>query len=133
MVQIPISIGELLDKLSILQIKKNEISDESKLKIIEKEFILLKEISIKYLLDSNIENLYNDLISVNSKLWKIEDELRKLEIESKFDENFIKLARLVYYTNDERYELKNRINTELSSEINEIKDYVNYKQLNSIK
>jgi predicted nuclease with TOPRIM domain len=75
-----------------------------------------------------IENLYHDLVNTNSNLWEIEDRLRVLELESKFEGEFIDLARKVYITNDRRFELKNEINSITSSEIREVKEYVNYKR-----
>ena len=126
MVSIPVSVGEMIDKLSILQVKKNKIIDENKLEFINKEFELLYNLSSEYLNNLEIELIYSKLILVNTNLWDIEDKLRILEKEKKFDTEFIALARKVYFTNDERFRLKNEINLLTSSEIREIKDYVKY-------
>ena len=126
MISIPVSVGEMIDKLSILQVKKNKIIDENKLEFINKEFELLYNFSSEYLNNLEIELIYSKLILVNTNLWDIEDKLRILEKEKKFDTEFIALARKVYFTNDERFRLKNEINLLTSSEIREIKDYVKY-------
>jgi hypothetical protein len=127
MIQVPVSIGELIDKLSILQVKKNKISDETKLLLVDKEFKYLNELSSEFFKNDEIFNLYNSLINTNSKLWDIEDELRVIEVAKNFDNNFIDLARKVYFTNDERFSLKNKINEITKSEIKEVKDYVKYQ------
>ena len=126
MVTIPVSVGEMIDKLSILQVKKIKVNDEDKLEFINKEFELLYNFSSEYLNNLEIELIYNKLILVNTNLWDIEDKLRILEKEKKFDTEFIASARKVYFTNDERFRLKNEINLLTSSEIREIKDYVKY-------
>ena len=126
MVSIPVSIGELIDKLSILQVKKTKISDEVKLEFVNKEFQILYDLSSVYLKNIEIESLYNQLIEINSSLWDVEDRLRVIETEKKFEGEFISLARKVYFTNDERFRLKNEINLITSSEIREVKDYVKY-------
>ena len=111
MVSIPVSVGEMIDKLSILQVKKIKVSNEE---------------NSEYLNNLEIELIYAKLILVNTNLWDIEDKLRILEKEKKFDTEFIASARKVYFTNDERFRLKNEINLLTSSEIREIKDYVKY-------
>ena len=126
MVSIPVSVGEMIDKLSILQVKKIKVTDEDKLEFINKEFELLYNFSSEYLNNLEIELIYSKLILVNTNLWDIEDKLRILEKEKKFDTEFIASARKVYFTNDERFRLKNEINLLTSSEIREIKDYVKY-------
>ena len=126
MISIPVSVGEMIDKLSILQVKKIKVSNEEKLEFINKEFELLHNFSSEYLNNLEIEVIYNKLILVNTNLWDIEDKLRILEKEKKFDTEFIASARKVYFTNDERFRLKNEINLLTSSEIREIKDYVKY-------
>jgi hypothetical protein len=126
MIKIPVSIGEIIDKLSILQINKTKINNFEKLKLINKEFELLYEISSHYLGDDEILKLYHQLIEVNSKLWEVEDELRIIESTKNFDTVFIELARKVYRTNDDRFLLKNKINELTSSEIREVKNYVKY-------
>jgi len=123
---IPISVGELIDKLSILQVKKNKITNPEKLKIVELEFSFLENLSLSYLKDLKIKNYYSDLVSVNSELWEIEDMIRDLESQKKFDSDFIECARKVYITNDKRFQIKNEINNISRSEIREVKDYKNY-------
>lgn len=88
---------------------------------------MLYNISSHYLDDNEISKLYHQLVDVNSKLWEVEDELRVIESTKNFDSTFIELARKVYYTNDDRFSLKNRINELTSSEIREVKDYKEYK------
>jgi len=126
MTYIPVSVGELIDKLSILQVKKNKISNEEKLILVNKEFELLYNLSSVYLDSNEIETLYHQLCEVNEKLWDVEDELRILETKKLFDLDFIELARKVYFTNDERFRLKNEINLITDSEIREVKEYVKY-------
>lgn len=130
MISVPVSVGELIDKLSILQVKKKKISNPEKLSYVNKEFELLYNTSAEYLNNMEIENLYHDLVTTNSNLWDIEDRLRVLEQSGKFEGEFIDLARKVYFTNDKRFELKNEINLLTSSEIREIKEYVDYKNKN---
>lgn len=126
MVSVPVSVGEMIDKLSILQVKKNNVKDENKLVFINKEFELLYNFSSEYLSNLETESIYHRLVEVNSNLWDVEDKLRIMEKEQRFDEEFISLARKVYFTNDERFTLKNEINLITDSEIREIKDYVKY-------
>jgi hypothetical protein len=127
MVTIQVSIGELIDKLSILQIKLNNIQNEDKLKLIKHEYSILHTISISYLEDKNISELYFKLIKVNSKLWDVEDRLRVIETEGRFEGEFVDLARKVYYLNDERFEIKNQINSLTNSGVKEVKEYIKYK------
>lgn len=127
MIQIPVSVGELIDKLSILYIKQTMISDNSKLDFINKEFELLYNFSSSYLNDEKLLDLYHQLVDVNTTLWKIEDELRVIESQKNFDNKFIELSRLVYKNNDIRFTIKNTINQLTNSEIQEQKDYVNYQ------
>ena len=127
MISVPVSVGELIDKLSILHVKQNKISNQEKLVYINKEFELLYNMSSYYLNDSEVSKLYHQLVEVNMKLWEIEDELRILESKDIFDESFIQLARKVYFTNDERFSLKNKINDLTNSEVREQKEYVEYK------
>ena len=126
MISIPVSIGEMIDKLSILQVKKTKVLDEEKLILINKEFELLYNFSLIYFNNPEVELIYTKLISVNTNLWDIEDNLRVMEKEKKFNDDFIELARKVYFTNDERFRLKNEINMFTNSEIREVKDYVKY-------
>lgn len=127
MITIPISVGELIDKLSILHIKKTKISNNEKLEFINKEFELLYNFSSIYLDDNRISSLYIELVNINSKLWEIEDELRIMEFNKNFNSDFIELARKVYYINDERFSLKNKINELTDSEIREQKEHVDYQ------
>jgi hypothetical protein len=127
MITIPVSIGELIDKLSILHVKQVMILDNSKLEFINKEFELLYNFSSSYLNDEKLLDLYHQLVNVNTTLWKIEDELRIIESQKIFDNNFIELSRLVYKNNDIRFTIKNTINQLTNSEIQEQKDYVNYQ------
>jgi hypothetical protein len=126
MVTIPISVGELIDKLSILQVKTLKITNPEKLKYVSEEFELLHNQSEIYFQDTEVKSLYDSLTEINSSLWDVEDKLRIFESEKKFDDEFIEFARKVYYTNDERFRLKNEINSITSSEIREVKDYKPY-------
>ena len=126
MIQVPVSVGELIDKLSILQVKKLKITNPEGLKYVSEEFELLYNQSETYFQVSELKSLYESLTEVNSTLWDVEDKLRVFESEKKFDQEFIELARKVYYTNDERFRLKNKINSITSSEIKEVKDYKPY-------
>ena len=128
-INIPISAGELLDKLSILEIKQEKIKDIKKLKNINFEYDALKELStgIKSKDVETFESLYTQLLEVNNKLWEIEDSIRVLEVEKRFDKDFISLARSVYFTNDDRFDLKNKINEHFGSEVAEEKQYIEYK------
>lgn len=125
-IKIPISAGEYIDKLSILLIKKEKIKNSLKLKNIKKEIdLLLSESSVFRAQDLN---MWTDKIkSVNLILWEIEDQIRIKEKNKEFDKEFIELARKVYYTNDERFAVKNEINTFFDSTIFEEKSYEDYK------
>jgi hypothetical protein len=125
MLEIPVSYGELIDKLSILKIKKQEIKETDKLKDIKKEFELLYILYI-YNADAETEKLYEEIYKVNYKLWKIEDDIRDKERNKEFDEKFIELARSVYITNDERMNIKYTINKYMDSNIKEHKSYKPY-------
>lgn len=127
MIQTPVSVGELIDKLSILHVKQTKITNEEKLEFVNKEFELLYNLSSVFLDKPEIEYLYQQLIDTNSKLWDIEDKLRVIETEKRFEGEFIELARKVYFTNDERFRLKNEINNISNSEIREVKEYVKYQ------
>jgi hypothetical protein len=126
MLQVPVSVGELIDKLSILQVKKLKITNPEGLKYVSEEFELLYNQSEIYFNVNEIKSLYESLTEVNSALWDVEDKLRVFESEKKFDNEFIELSRKVYYTNDERFRLKNEINLITSSKIREVKDYKPY-------
>jgi hypothetical protein len=127
MIQAPVSVGELIDKLSILHVKQTKITNEEKLEYINKEFELLYNLSSEFLNSPEMESVYQQLVETNSKLWDIEDKLRVLETEKRFEGEFIDLARKVYFTNDERFRLKNEINKISNSEIREVKEYVKYQ------
>ena len=119
-----ISAGELFDKITILEIKKEKISNKEKLIDIEKELNSLNDTVKKFIPDqSNISKHINDLKEINLKLWDIEDGKRAAEKEKKFDDKFIELARNVYKLNDERAKIKLAINTTLGSNIKEVKSY----------
>tara|TARA_B100000401_G_scaffold123300_1_gene80782 strand:- start:600 stop:989 length:390 start_codon:yes stop_codon:yes gene_type:complete len=124
---VEVSVGELLDKISILEIKKSKINNTSKLKFINQEYQILKselKKNIKNL--EKIEKLFNNLKAVNLKLWSIEDDKRKCEKDKNFGEKFIKLSRNVHFLNDERAKIKLEINEATGSKIKEIKEYTNY-------
>lgn len=126
MINIPVSYGELVDKLTILTIKLEHIPDLSKLENIATEYKLLKE---KYDSIQNITeiiDLYSQLEVINRKIWKIEDDIRDCERRKDFSETFIQLARSVYLNNDERARIKRKINDALSSSIVEEKSYAEY-------
>jgi hypothetical protein len=127
MIQAPVSVGELIDKLSILHVKQTKITNEEKLEYINKEFELLYNLSSSFLENTEIESLYHQLVDTNSKLWDIEDRLRVLETEKRFEGEFVDYARKVYFTNDDRFRLKNEINSISNSEIREVKEYVKYQ------
>lgn len=126
MLSVPVSVGELIDKLSILQVKKIKVTNTDKLLFINKEYDLLHEMSSEFLQRKDILKIYDDLINTNLKLWEVEDELRVIESTKNFDDTFTELARSVYYTNDERFRLKDKINSLTNSEIKEQKDYKEY-------
>jgi nicotinamide riboside kinase len=124
---IPGSIGELLDKVSILNIKRVMISDTEKLAMVKDELQELMDVATPFLENKEVEELYDLLLIVNKNLWDVEDDLRKMEASKKFDEEFIAKARSVYFLNDRRFEMKSKINTVMGSRINEVKQYVNYQ------
>ena len=122
----PISLGELIDKISILVIKEKKIKDEKKNNLIRKELTLLRKTLDETINNKAINDYLNQLIDVNSALWKIEDEIRDCEKNKKFDQKFIELARSVYITNDRRAEIKLEINNKFGSKIVEVKSYTKY-------
>ncbi len=124
--KVEVSNGELVDKVSILQIKLNKIKSVEKLKNVKTEFYILLEEMKKLGIDENTEE-YKDLIKVNTNLWEIEDKIRVKELKKEFDEEFIELARSVYFQNDKRFELKKKINAATNSSLFEEKEYVDYK------
>ena len=124
---VEVSVGELLDKISILEIKKEKIKDEKNLKFINDEYKILKdELDQNIKSDENLEKLFQSLKEINSKLWVIEDEKRLCEKNSDFGEKFIKLSRDVHFLNDDRAKIKLEINNHTGSKIKEIKEYTNY-------
>ena len=126
-IYIEASAGELIDKITILEIKKEKISDKHSLEIINKEYSSLKESMEKNIkVNDEIKKLWGELKVLNLKLWEIEDGKRLAEKNKKFDENFIELAWNVYKCNDMRAKIKSKINKTLNSNVKEIKQYVNY-------
>ena len=124
---VEVSVGELLDKISILEIKSEKIKDPEKLEYIKDEYKILKDQLNKNIKNYNeIESLYNSLKEINSKLWVIEDDKRLCENNSEFGEKFIKLSRDVHFLNDDRARLKLEINNKTGSKIREIKEYTKY-------
>ena len=124
---VEVSIGELLDKISILEIKLEKIKDPKKLEFISNEHSILKNQLIKSVKnDENLNKLFKSLKEINSKLWIIEDDKRQCEKDKTFDEKFIKLSRDVHFLNDNRAKIKLEINNHTGSKIKEIKEYTNY-------
>lgn len=122
--KIEVSVGEIVDKLSILQIKTGMIKDEEKLTNVKKEYDYLYDIVFN---EMKIESSdFFDMIVINQKLWKIEDDIREKERKKEFEQEFIELARSVYFTNDERAEIKKRINSKYGSHFVEEKSYEKY-------
>ena len=122
----PVSLGELVDKISILHIKNINIKDNEKLKLIREELELLNQTLNKHIKNNDIQNYLDSLIEINSRLWVIEDDIRDYERNKKFDQTFIDLARSVYFTNDKRSEVKLEINEKFGSKIIEVKSYEEY-------
>ena len=124
---VEVSIGELLDKISILEIKKEKITDSEKLKFILNEHsILKKQLDSNVNSDDKINELFQSLKDINAKLWFIEDDKRQCEKEKDFGERFIKLSRDVHFLNDDRAKIKFEINNHTGSSIKEIKEYTSY-------
>ena len=124
---VEVSVGELLDKISILEIKQEKIKDSEKLKFINNEHSILKEQLVKNVKsDDKLNNLYQSLKEINAKLWVIEDDKRQCEKDKDFGEKFIKLSRDVHFLNDDRAKIKLEINNHTGSVIKEIKEYTNY-------
>ena len=121
-----ISSGELFDKISILEIKLAKIKDKKKLFFVKKEYKILKDVRKKIPYKKKVSFYYNKLKLVNTRLWNIEDKIRKHEKDKKFDKNFIVLARSVYKENDQRSYIKLEINKLLKSNIVEMKSYSSY-------
>ena len=124
---VEVSVGELLDKISILEIKKEKIKDLEKLKFINDEYSVLKDqLNKNVKSDEKLSELLNLLKEINSKLWVIEDNKRLCEKNSDFGEKFIKLSRDVHFLNDDRAKLKLEVNNHTGSKIKEIKEYTSY-------
>ena len=124
---VEVSVGELLDKISILEIKKEKIKDSDKLIFINDEYLVLtKQLNENMDLNDELKKLYKELKAINAKLWDIEDKKRMCEKNSDFGENFIKLSRDVHFLNDDRAKIKLAINNKTGSKIKEIKQYTNY-------
>ena len=124
---VEVSVGELLDKISILEIKQGKIKDPEKLKFINNELSILKtqlENNVKS--DEKLNGLYESLKEINAELWVIEDDKRQCEKDKDFGEKFIKLSRDIHFLNDERAQIKLSINEHTGSKIKEIKEYTNY-------
>ena len=126
LIDTPISLGELVDKISILIIKDKNIDDLDKKNHVNKELSFLKKTLKKYLKEEEIKNYLDELIDINSKLWVIEDDIRDCERNKIFDQKFIDLARSVYFTNDIRAVIKSKINKNFGSELIEVKSYEKY-------
>ena len=124
---VEVSIGELLDKISILEIKKEKIKDIEKLKFISKEHSILKDqLDNNVKSDDKLTELFQSLKEINLKLWSIEDEKRLCEKDKDFGEKFIKLSRDVHFLNDDRAKIKLKINNHTGSVVKEIKEYTSY-------
>ena len=124
---VEVSVGELLDKISILEIKQVKIKDPEKLKFINAEHSILKDqLDNNVKSDEKLKKLYQSLKEINAKLWVIEDDKRQCEKEKDFTEKFIKLSRDVHFLNDDRAKIKLEINNLTGSKIKEIKEYTSY-------
>ncbi len=122
----PVSLGELVDKISILHIKNTNIKDNEKLLLVKEELFLLQQTLNDHVNSDQIKPFLDSLIDINSKLWVIEDDIRDCERDKNFDQKFIDLARSVYFTNDKRSEIKLEINKKFGSKIIEVKSYEKY-------
>ena len=124
---VEVSVGELLDKISILEIKQEKIKDPENLKFISDEYNVLKaELDKNIKNDDSLSNLFKSLKEINAKLWVIEDDKRMCEKNKDFGEKFIKLSRDVHFLNDNRAKIKLEINNHTGSKIKEVKEYTNY-------
>ena len=124
---VEVSVGELLDKISILEIKQEKIKDQEKLKFINLEHKILKDqLNQNVKTDEKLENLFESLKDINAKLWVIEDDKRQCEKDKNFGEKFIKLSRDVHFLNDDRAKIKLEMNNHTGSKIKEIKEYTSY-------
>lgn len=125
-IKTPVSLGELVDKISILNIKNSNIKDEVKLKFIREEMDILIKTLDEHITKDKIQIYLDSLIEINSKLWVIEDKIRDCERNKNFDQKFVDLARSVYFTNDKRSQVKLNINNKFGSKIVEVKSYEKY-------
>jgi len=124
---VEVSVGELLDKISILEIKQEKIKDTEKLNFINEEHSILKDqLNDNVKIDKKLTELFESLKQINAKLWVIEDDKRQCEKEKDFTDNFIKLSRDVHFLNDDRAKIKLEINNHTGSKIKEIKEYTSY-------
>jgi hypothetical protein len=124
---VEVSVGELLDKISILEIKQEKINDPEKLKFINEEHSILKDqLNNNVKSDQKLDELFESLKQINAKLWVIEDDKRQCEKEKDFTDTFIKLSRDVHFLNDDRAKIKLEINNYTGSKIKEIKEYTSY-------
>ena len=124
---VEVSVGELLDKISILEIKQEKIKDSEKLKFINEEHLILKDqLNNNVKSDQKLNELFKSLKQINAKLWVIEDDKRQCEKKKNFTETFIKLSRDVHFLNDDRAKIKLEINNHTGSKIKEIKEYTSY-------
>ena len=124
---VEVSVGELFDKISILEIKKDKIKDKEKLRYILDEYNLLKEQMVnKVKLNEKLNSLFDTLKDINSKLWVIEDDMRLCDKNSNFGDKFINLSRDIHFLNDKRASIKLEINNQTGSKIKEIKEYTSY-------
>ena len=121
-----ISLGELADKITILEIKMKKIIDKESLHILKKEYQSLKAIDLKDINLDKYHQLFNELKSINEKLWDIENEKRLLEKNSDFGDKFIQISRAVHFNNDKRAKIKKEINRSFGSNIEEVKEYTKY-------
>ena len=121
--KIPVSVGELFDKVSILEIKKSKMKDQEKLSNIDLE---LEDLNHHLHNDARSDSLFSELMTVNLALWRVEDDIRDKESSSIFDDDFINLARSVYHLNDKRSEIKRKINDKFRSRLTEEKEYSSY-------
>ena len=124
---VEVSVGELLDKISILEIKQEKIKDLDKLKFINEEHSILKnQLNKNVKSDEKLDSLFHSLKEINARLWVIEDDKRQCEKEKDFTEKFIKLSRDIHFLNDDRAKIKLEINNHTGSKIKEIKEYTSY-------
>ena len=122
----PVSLGELIDKISILHIKNNNIKDEGKLKLVREELEVLNKTLDNHIKREEVQKYLDSLIDINSKLWVIENDIRDCERKKIFDQRFIDLSRSIYFTNDKRSVIKLEINNNFGSKLVEVKSYEEY-------